>query len=393
MIELKTAMSTVVQQTPKRLLIDVTRVQDTGLHSGIQRVVRGLYRGAMSCSADHATSVHAVRYRGAQWFDVGPLPPHPLETGNADGCKAQVGIACQAPALLRPRPGDVLLLADASWYGNPWPAVDALQRTGAGVVGFVHDLLPLQQPQWFRPGVGERFSAHLSRLLTRSSHLFTASEHVRRQVEALADMHTPVTRLAPAGALPAPLPSAPLPAFGPFFLCVATLEPRKQHGLLLNAMEAYWAGGGKAALVLVGAPGWCNEPLLARVRNHVELGNRLHWLPLVNDAELAGLYRRASALVYLSRAEGFGLPVLEARDAGCPVIASDIPPLHEAGGAWPLFVNPSQVDALSAALHAPPLRDKEGSRTRRSWEQVASAMLAYLPDPVTHHIYEEAIAP
>ena len=87
----------------------------------------------------------------------------------------------------------------------------------------------------------------------------------------------------------------------PFFLCVATLEPRKQHGLLLDAIEAYWAGGGAANLLLVGAPGWCSDALFARVRNHPQNGRRLHWLQTLGDAGLAALYREALAMVYLSR--------------------------------------------------------------------------------------------
>ncbi|MBK7000443.1 MAG: hypothetical protein IPH35_10875 [Rhodoferax sp.] len=43
------------------------------------------------------------------------------------------------------------MLADASWYLDPWPAVDAALENGAVLAGFVHDLLPLQQPEWFKP--------------------------------------------------------------------------------------------------------------------------------------------------------------------------------------------------------------------------------------------------
>ena len=295
-----------------------------------------------------------------------------------------------SPETLRPRTGDSLLLADASWYGDPWPAVHALLRAGGELNGFVHDLLPLQAPQWFRPGVGERFARHLEALRADSNRLFTPSAHVQGQLRALPGpaRGVPVQRLRPANTLAAPAGAGVAGAVtaAPFFLSVATLEPRKEHGLLLDAFERYWRGGGSAALLLVGAPGWCNDALLARVRGHREQGRRLHWLQQVDDRRLAALYRAARALVYLSRAEGFGLPVLEARELGCPVIASDLAPLREAGGGWPRYVPGGAVGPLLDALHAPPGRSPPAAAPapQRDWTQVARELLQGLDNAPDH---------
>lgn len=364
---------------PARVCIDVTRTLESGLHSGIQRVVRGLYRGATACAAERDVSVHAVRWLDRQWIDVGVLPTHPLEgTGPAR--------AAQPPARLQPRPGDVLLLADASWYGNPWPAVDGFLRAGGTLAGYVHDLLPLQRPGWFRPGVGARFAAHLAALRARASRLFTGSQHVAAQLAALPGPRLPLHRLPPASSLRdadadagalRPRGPATAAAGAPFYLSVATLEPRKLHGLLLDAFEAYWRAGGPATLLLVGAPGWCRETLLTRVREHPEQRRRLRWLRDVDDAALAALYHDAQALIYLSRDEGFGLPVLEARQLGCPVIASDRPALREAGGDWPRYLPAADAGALRAALEQPPPR-RRALPAARDWADVARELLAAL---------------
>jgi len=381
-----------------RLLIDVTRTLQSGLHSGIQRVVRGLYRGARA--AGSGPRAVAVRWAGDRWYALPELPPHPLELPGTVRLIARA--SNQPPRRLCPRQGDTLLLADASWYGDPWPAVRALLRAGGELTGFVHDLLPLQHPGWFRPGVGERFENHLHALRADGTRLFTPSQHVRGQLLALPGPAASVQCLRPANSLPFPerfpgtVPLMP-PALSQlrprrFFLSVATLEPRKEHGLLLNAFERYWQSGGDAALVLAGAAGWCNDALLARVRGHRELGRRLHWLQQTDDRQLAALYRDARALVYLSRAEGFGLPVLEARELGCPVIASDLPPLREAGGAWPRYLPGAAPGALLAALRAPPQRPAAGAVPPRDWAQVAGELIAALNATPLHRVHAGEIA-
>ena len=113
------------------------RTLQSALHTGIQRVVRGLWQGLQACSHEHGITVLAVRFEGDSWYSVVPLPPHHLQqAGTATGA----GRVTSRP--LAPRAGDTLLMADASWYLNPWPAVDALLAAGGRVLGLVHDLLP-----------------------------------------------------------------------------------------------------------------------------------------------------------------------------------------------------------------------------------------------------------
>ena len=129
---------------------------------------------------------------------------------------------------------------------------------------------------------------------------------------------------------------------------VGTLEPRKGHSLVLDRFEELWDAGSPARLIIAGRAPW--PPLLARIRAHEELGDRLLYRDDVADRELAALYRGAVATISASAGEGFGLPVVESLSLGTPVIASDIPAHREVGGAHCRFFPPGDAPGLSAAL-------------------------------------------
>jgi glycosyltransferase involved in cell wall biosynthesis len=133
-----------------------------------------------------------------------------------------------------------------------------------------------------------------------------------------------------------------------YLLSLATLEPRKGLDTLLAALAHPDAPG--LPLLLVGQPGWGGvDP----VRTAAGLGlppDRVRVLGRLPDADLAVVLHRATALAAPSRAEGFGLPVLEAMAAGVPVVTSDAPALVEVGGGAPEVVPVDDVEALAAAL-------------------------------------------
>jgi len=382
----------------QRLLVDVTRTLQSGQHTGIQRVVRRLWRALQESSGAHRVEVRAVVFKGREWLTLAELPSHPLELLSSTGLP-DVPIPC--PALgaavkIRPQTGDVILMADASWYIDPWPAVDAALDNGARLVGFVHDLLPLQKPQWFRPELQPRFASHLANMIERASLLVTPSEVVRHAVQRrLAEpglrerRHLGVV-CQPLGAdflvttpgVDRGAKATPLLSGQPFAMMVGTIEPRKNHQLVLAAFEQLWSQGEQLRLVLVGAPGWCCDALLERIRMHAELGCRLHWFRHLQDAELHALYKQAQTLVFASQDEGFGLPIVEAAYLGCPVLAADRPVLREAGGDWPTYLPIHNISAWVNALRKPRSLSTKLPEVR-SWVQVAGQLLITLQDQRT----------
>jgi alpha-1,2-rhamnosyltransferase len=133
----------------------------------------------------------------------------------------------------------------------------------------------------------------------------------------------------------------------PVFLMVSTIEPRKNHDYLLDAFELAWAAGSTARLCIAGRIGWKCDALLARVRNHPELNRRLFMFNDLSDTSLEHAYSHASALVFPSYVEGFGLPLVEAMQRGLPAMGSDIPVFREIGGEFMAYFDLAEPQNLA----------------------------------------------
>ena len=134
---------------------------------------------------------------------------------------------------------------------------------------------------------------------------------------------------------------------GDYVLTLATIEPRKGLDVLLAAMAR--PGAPQVPLLVAGQAGWGGVDV-AEQAEALGLGDRVRLLGRLPDADLAVVLGRAAVLAAPSRAEGFGLPVLEAMAAGLPVVSSDAPALAEVGGGATVTVPVGDADALAAAL-------------------------------------------
>lgn len=170
------------------------------------------------------------------------------------------------------------------------------------------------------------------------------------------------------------------------WLAVGSLEPRKNHATLLDALELYWDRSVRPRpLLLVGGDGWRSEGLLARVAT-MEATGRVRRLGYVSEERLERLYGQSYALLFPSWHEGFGLPVLEAMASGCPVVCSDRASLWETAGDAAHYVNPASAESLCKAmlaLDASPARRAalaaagRARAARFSWERTARETLAF----------------
>ena len=130
----------------------------------------------------------------------------------------------------------------------------------------------------------------------------------------------------------------------PYFLVVGTIENRKNTGRLLAAFASAQV---PHRLVLAGRPGHGGRRILAQA---AALGERVLVRGDADDAELFGLYKGATALLFPSLEEGFGLPILEAMQAGIPVLTSTVSAMPEVSGSAALLVDPLDVDAIRTAI-------------------------------------------
>lgn len=135
-----------------------------------------------------------------------------------------------------------------------------------------------------------------------------------------------------------------------FWLCVGTIEPRKNHLGLLRAYARYKAlQGDVPPLVHAGGSGWLMDDFKEQIHK-LNLQNDVITLGYVDDVTLQWLYQNCFAFVYPSLFEGFGMPVLEAMSLGAAVITSDTTSLPEVAGDAALLINPLDDEALAHAM-------------------------------------------
>jgi len=137
----------------------------------------------------------------------------------------------------------------------------------------------------------------------------------------------------------------------PALLMVGTVEPRKGHAQVLDALDALWSGGEELNLVIVGKQGWLVDALATRLREHPEQGRRLFWFEGASDEWLETLYRQAKLLIAASFGEGYGLPLIEAARRGTPLLARDLPVFREVAGDHALYFRGESAGALVEAVH------------------------------------------
>lgn len=227
----------------------------------------------------------------------------------------------------------------------------ALRHVGATFVPLIHDVIPLEYPEYGRPGESSR---HLRRMATVAKLADGVAVNSAATGSALGRYlpHDLPVHVCPLGVSGLPDGVAGGHDGPAYFLSVGTIEPRKNHLLLLNLWRRLIAAHGETAprLVLVGRRGWENENVLDLLDRCPSLKNHVLELGTVPDTRLAELLRGARALLMPSFAEGFGLPVAEALGHGVPVICSDLPALREAGGDVPEYLDPLDGPAWAAAV-------------------------------------------
>ncbi|GGC56414.1 capsular polysaccharide glycosyltransferase biosynthesis protein [Siccirubricoccus deserti] len=256
------------------------------------------------------------------------------------------------------------------------PRLAALRQAGARLVPFVHDLIPLTHPEYTRPLQVRRHMARVATIVALADGIIVNSAATAQQLQPCfgrARRGMPPLQVAPLGIERMAPPLGGLPT-EPYFVCLGTIEPRKNHLLLLQLWRGLVARLGPRAprLLLIGRRGWENEHILRMLDRCTSLRGTVQELGALPDAPARRLLAGARALLFPSFAEGYGLPLAEALALGVPAIAADLPALREVGGAVPDYLDPADGAAWGRAIldYATPGSAARAAQLRRleSWQ-------------------------
>jgi glycosyltransferase involved in cell wall biosynthesis len=366
------------------IVLDITRLLSRVLHptpTGVDRVEMAYARGLLAAVPDRLrfAAVHpsglygrlpraaVVRFLDAteqRWRDEGL------------GAQSLRLFAAKALLSLRPR---LAKAAEKSVYLQPSPnnlikpalMRAFLKRENAKLVCLVHDLIPIEYPEYARPGGADLHARRMWTMVSLSEGIIANSKATLDALDPWLERagRRPETVVAHLGTDIEPSVES-YRSDRPYFVCVGTIEPRKNHLLLLHLWRAMVGRRGADAvprLILIGRRGWENEQVIDLLERCPALQNIVEEHAGLPDAQVQAMIAGARGLLLPSFAEGYGMPVTEALALGVPVLCSDLPALREAGGGAPLFLDPLDGPAWQRAiddLTAPDSAEREAQAKR-----------------------------
>lgn len=225
---------------------------------------------------------------------------------------------------------------------------------GIRIIQYIHDILPIEYPEYFRPGERRNHLEMLAILSENEACLICNSAATQRKLleggcghGAVPDpvlgphvvhigcraltAHASANRHTPAGFIPD----------GPYFVTIGTIEGRKNHLLLLHIWRRLAVElENPPKLVVVGKRGWRNGSVLDLLNDSEALSGVVVERNGMGDEEMDALLCRSRALLFPSFAEGWGMPAVEAMAMGVPVVCSDVPELREATQGIADYIDP-----------------------------------------------------
>jgi len=340
------------------LYIDVGNTLRGGLRTGIQRVVRSLSY-ELAVNAPKETRLIAFDVAAGRYFALAD-PELIQSAGSLTDIGREARVYFDFAHFGK---GDIFFEPDSSWTEplNRGALFRRLKAQGVIVVVLNHDAIPIILPEVCHPNTLVSFSETIADHLQYADYALATSAGVARDLAKVSErflarsMTVRVIKLGADFAAPGsadevdPFPAS-FPELAPlrFLLSVGTIEPRKNHAILLEAFDRLEAKD--AGLVLVGRKGWMADDVLAALTGHPDFGKRVFWLTALDDQALLSLYRHAYASVLPSQYEGYGLPVVEALSQGCVTVASDAGSLPEVVAGHAVFFRRGDGEALHAIL-------------------------------------------
>ncbi len=268
--------------------------------------------------------------------------------------------------------GTVFFDLDAAWMCRLKRSylLPILKKQGARIIAHIYDIISVTNPQYCLERGVYNFMDYIGAHLQYADEFIVNAQATADELERLAnrlECRLPGCTVVPLGADFHAMETvraeevngslAEAVSKGSFVLMVGTIEPRKNHKLLL---EAYDIGLKQAGLniIMAGYMGWNMEEFEQKLKNHPDFGKGVYHFTGLSDKEISYLYQNAKCLVFASYTEGYGLPIIEALQRGTPVVAADVPVLREVGGDFCLWFEQDNVADLAKKVLATEEKNK-----------------------------------
>lgn len=339
-----------------RMVFDLTCLVGAKNVTGIQRVAMEYARAFKAMADAGKIDLEFVAERGSifeqQQLEVTGSPHEPLRFSST-GAPYQFQF------------GDQLFVVDMRIHKleTAITAIARARRAGAIITFQIHDLIAMVNTQWTDQKIAVPVLVRWSQILRFADRIVTVSRKVARDVACFV-AETSMVGLTPTRRIPVaycPLGCDPtgidhtqpndfdFPRDAQALVAVGTLIERKGLVQLVAAMQMLWDEGTEYCLLLSGGD-FHGQRIRQQLSVHPLLNQKLFLSGYLSDASMFEAYRQCSALVYPSLDEGFGLPLVEAAAAGCPVIARDIEIFRETSGGKAFFFPDGGPEAIAAGL-------------------------------------------
>lgn len=193
----------------------------------------------------------------------------------------------------------------------------------------IHDTIPIDHPEFQTETARAKFVERLTTVINFANHIVVPSDDVREKIEErmVGTGHRVPVTVSPLGVEAQTIPVDAEKSERPYFVVLGTIEPRKNHKLLLDIWERMHRKTEESRipeLRIIGARGWGNKEVFDILDTSPMMGRTVFELGALDDREMRRQLVGAKALLFPSLAEGYGLPPMEAAALGVPTIAAPL---------------------------------------------------------------------
>lgn len=286
---------------------------------------------------------------------------------------------------------DILLFLDATWLNSEYKFYESLKnRYGIKIVATIYDLIPINQSQfcsvdltltlkdWFEKSIN-LVDAYIgiSKFVQKECYEYIKNSLNSDVLESKFDYFYLGANLKDFDLSKVDIRDDFKNIFNTknVFITVSTIEPRKNHKYIVDSFDKLWENGVDVRYVIIGKVGWEVDDFISRVKNHKEYNSRLFLLENIDDEHLLYAYKNSKALIFASFIEGFGLPIIESLHNKLQVLASDIGVHREIGRDFVSYFNLNDINSLIKLIEDDNFNKNIDDFKWISWEESAKDLV------------------